>query len=109
MKVPPGSMWRVVAANIAPHMSQSLSGIWTTPEPRPPNAFHPSKGEHYLPPGTLVVVGETERRDPDGPLTHQEFVRVFLPVPGWVNRVYFNDSLRRMERVDGTTTTAEEE
>ncbi|NBW06395.1 MAG: hypothetical protein EBR82_00025 [Caulobacteraceae bacterium] len=104
MKVPTGSMWRVVASNIAPHMSQSFNGIWVTPEPRPPMTFHPVGGEHYLAPGTIIVVGDTVRRGLEGNLKHQEFVRVFLPCVGWVNRVYFNDSLRRLERVDDETT-----
>ena len=109
MNVPPGSLWRVVAADWLPGSSgPEFNGVWTTAEKRPPKYFHHNNtGEHYLPAGTLVLVGETELRSPRAKV--QEFVRILWPIAGWVSRMYFNGPRYRMERVDGTTTTTAEE
>lgn len=85
-------------------MSQSYDGIWLTAAPCPPAHFTPSVGEHHLPPGTVLLVGGTVPRRPPDPVggfgTQQEYVRVFTPILGYVNKMYFNPTLRRMERVD---------
>lgn len=98
MGVPPGSLWLVLPIRTVWTHDYGLEA-WSRP------VVHPEIGEKhsdldYLPPGSIITVGETvpglDRRVSK---SYIEYVRVLLPTRCYVNRTHFNEGSSRLKRI----------
>lgn len=96
--VPAGSMWRVTRIAVQAHHAQARSHavVRCYTEPRISQWSFPNVREIQLEPDDVVTVGETLPADD---ALQYNVVTILTPKFCYVNKAYFNDALKLLERI----------